>query len=173
MKIELRVNGLRTAAVLKGMIDAYVEAYDADDADEQTRFLSRRPVERVEAGNVPQIPMGDEPKAKRGRKAAAEKEPAPAPEPVAEEPEPAIRATPEDRQPVAEVEQIEEAEVVASSAPPSLDDLKAAMAKVQEVRGMDWLVKNVQTLLGAPRASAVADEDRAAAIARLEEAARG
>lgn len=125
------------------------------------------------------IPPQEEPKAKRGRKAAAEKEPAPAPVPdeaphaVNEEPEPAIRATPEDRQPVAEVEQIEEAEVVASSAPPSLDDLKAAMAKVQEVRGMDWLVKNVQALLGAPRASAVADEDRAAAIARLEEAARG
>lgn len=119
------------------------------------------------------VPPQEEPKAKRGRKAAAEKEPAPTPEPVAEEPEPAIRATPEDRQPVAEVEQIEEAEVVASSAPPSLDDLKAAMTKVQEVRGMDWLVKNVQTLLGAPRASVVADEDRAAAIARLEEAARG
>jgi len=127
-------------------------------------------------GPGPVIPPQEEPKAKRGRKAAAEKEAASAPEPAAEvpaaaEPEPAIRATPEDRQPVAEVEQIEEAEVIVGT--PTLDDLKAAMAKVQEVRGMDWLVKNVQALLGAPRASAVADEDRAAAIARLEEAARG
>lgn len=114
----------------------------------------------------------EEPKAKRGRK-AAEKEPAPAPVPdeaphaVNEEPEPSIRATPEDRQPV---ETVEEAVIVGT---PSLDDLKAAMAKVQEARGMPWLVANVNDLLGAPRASAVAEGDRAAAIARLEEAARG
>ena len=125
----------------------------------------------LSAGPGPVVPPQEEPKAKRGRK-AAEKEPAPAPEPVAEvadapEAEPAIRATPEDRQPV---EAVEEAVVVGT---PSLDDLKAAMAKVQEARGMPWLVANVNDLLGAPRASAVAEGDRAAAIARLEEAARG
>ena len=134
---------------------------------QQRELTEAEKVEILSAGPGPIVPA-EESKAKRGRK-AAEKEPAPVPEPVAEAPEaePAIRATPEDRQPV---ETVEEAVVVGT---PSLEDLKAAMAKVQEARGMPWLVANVGELLGAPRASAVAEGDRAAAIARLEEAARG
>ncbi len=168
MKIEFHIEGAASAAAFAAFLPQYQAALKAD---EETWRAARAADGNVafgieSAAPAPeQAPVAAEPeKPKRGR-------PAKAAEPV-KEPEPAIRATPEDRQPV---DAIEDAEVVSETPAPkvySREDLRAALADYVEVVGMAKANETKGALLGYPKFSEVPEDAKAfeAAIVRIREA---
>jgi hypothetical protein len=183
MEVKIELRGAASVAWLKSVLDGYETARAADQVEEDQRWRESNPFGNVsETGEVlstsAEAPVeAEKPKSTRTRKKAEE----PAPEQAQ------ITTSPEDRKPAdsTPVEEIEEAEVVAETAPEvdvfedvpapkvyTRDDVKAAMQVYVAKHGMDALAANAQTLLGAPKLSGIPEDAAAfeAAVKRLEAA---
>lgn len=160
MKIEFHIEGGASAAAFA----AFLPVYQAALREDEEAWRAKNPM--PEAGAAPAAPepapvAAEVGKPKRGRPAKAAE--------TAPEPTPAIRATPEDRQPV------EDAEVVAEEAPPKVyvrEDLRAALAEYVEVVGMARANETKGVLLGYAKFSEVPEDAKAfeAAVVRIREA---
>jgi len=176
MKMEIYVTGAATAKALSDFLPIWVQALK----DDVPRYGGETAKAAFNEGAKAHVAVpAEEEKPKRGRagKAKAEEPAAPASPVVVEEAEPAIRATPEDRQPV---EEIVEAEVVAETPAEAKvytrDDVKAALGAYAEKFGMAQAASEGVKLMGAPRISALPEDPAAfaAAVKALNEAvARG
>lgn len=174
MKIELFLEGPRTLAAFAQFLPVYAAA-QAEDAERwQNTLCAPVSASDIISENGPEAPTpAEDEKPKRGRAVK------PKAEEPAKEPEPAIRATPEDRQPVAEPV-TEEPEVVVGEVEDvtgyTRDDVKAALGAYAEKFGMAQAASEGVKLMGAPRISALPDDPVmfAAAVKALNEAvARG
>jgi hypothetical protein len=192
VKIEFHLEGPHVCAWFATAVIGYNEARAKDVAEWEAKLTSagnafgdgapRSTAAEAEAEPAPAEPE----KPKRTRK--AKEDPAPAAGEGTGTLTPAnniaqsvaqITTSPEDRKPV---EEIEEAEVVTETvdvfeeAPAAKvytrDDVKEAMQRYVAKHGMDTLAKNAETLLGAPKLSAIPDDPAAfkAAVERLEAA---
>ena len=163
MKVEFHIEGPATTAAFA----AFLPAYSAAILQDEETWREKRAADGIFMGGA----LGTPPQ-------APEAAPTPAPEPAkktrskaaAKEPEPAIRATPEDRQPVG-VETVEEAELVtdvfddAHAVTLTREDVKLALAAYAEKFGMAKAQAEGPKLMGAPRLSALPDEQEAFAKA--------
>ena len=167
MRIEFHLEGPRTVAWFQTAINGYHEALVADREEADKRWTRANPTGEVLVDPAPA--EAEKPKATRSRK--AKEEPAPT---TLEEPA-QITASPEDRKPVEEIEEAEVVDVFEEAAPAKVytrDDVKAAMQTYVAKHGMDALAKNAETMLGAPKLSAIPEDAAAfeAAVKRLEAA---
>jgi hypothetical protein len=176
MKIEIYVEGPKGAALVADFLPKFQVARDEDEAASRREYLAESAAAQKAAAEVQAVE--EEEKPKRGRKTESKiltgmKEAVA----HAKEPEPAIRATPEDRQPepVAEEPEVVVGEVEDVSGY-TRDDVKAALAAYAEKFGMPQAASEGVKLMGAPRISALPDDPVvfAAAVKALNEAvARG
>jgi hypothetical protein len=176
VKIEIHLQGPLTVAWLKNALDGYAAAAEADREEADRRFKESYQAVATQAFAEAETAPAEPEKPKRTRKAKADEATSAGPQ---EEPAAQITNSPEDRKPV---EEIEEAEVVTETvdvfeeAPAAKvytrDDVKEAMQRYVAKHGMDTLAKNAETLLGAPKLSAIPDDPAAfkAAVERLEAA---
>jgi hypothetical protein len=155
VKIELYISGAAQAAVFAEFLPKWQAAARADFEASGNVLVSATPVP---------TPVAEAP--------------APEPEPIKRtrgkaktaEPTPSITATPEDRQPV-DVEAVEEAEVIGDvfdDAPATVltrEDVKLALAAYAEKFGMAKAQAEGPKLVGAPRLSALPDDQEAFAKA--------
>lgn len=166
MKMELWVSGPATAKALAEFLPVWMEAAREDVP--QVAFVGGG------ENLVALTPAAEEEKPKRGRAAKSKaEEPAKEPE-LKAEPELAIRATPEDRQPAEEPEVVT-GEVLDDKVY-TRDDVKAALGAYAEKFGMAQAASEGVKLMGAPRISALPEDPVAfaAAVKALNEAvARG
>ena len=169
MKVEFYLEGPATTAAFV----AFLPAYRAAILQDEETWREKRAADGILTGGALGTPTQ-----------APEAAPTPAPEPAkktrgkaaAKEPEPAIRATPEDRKPP--VEEVEEAEIVedvfddAPAVTLTREDVKLALAAYAEKFGMAKAQAEGPKLMGAPRLSALPDEQEAfaKAIKALREA---
>ena len=169
MKVEFHIEGPATTAAFA----AFLPAYSAAILQDEETWREKRAADGIFTGGALGTPTQ-----------APEAAPTPAPEPAkktrgkaaAKEPEPAIRATPEDRKPP--VEEVEEAEIVedvfddAPAVTLTREDVKLALAAYAEKFGMAKAQAEGPKLMGAPRLSALPDEQEAfaKAIKALREA---
>jgi hypothetical protein len=169
VKIELYIGGAAQAAVFAEFLPKWQAAEREDYKASGNELVAATPVPTPVAEAPAPAPELEPAKKPRGRAAKAT-------EPVAEA-APAIRATPEDRQPV-DVEAVEEAEVVEDvfdDAPATVltrEDVKLALAAYAEKFGMAKAQAEGPKLMGAPRLSALPDDQEAfaKAIKALREA---
>lgn len=138
-------------------------------ADEEAYYAAKRDLDvpcAPDEAPAP-APAAEEEKPKRGRAAK------PKAEEPAKEPEPAIRATPEDRQPepAAEEPKTVTGEVLDDKVY-TRDDVKAALGAYAEKFGMAQAASEGVKLMGAPRISALPEDPAAfaAAVKALTEA---
>lgn len=178
MRIEFHLEGPRTVAWFQTAINGYHEALVADREEADKRWLAAHP--HVSPGQLdpdgnspsteaPAPVEAEKPKATRSRKAKDE------PAPTTQEEPAQITTSPEDRKPVEEIEEAEVVDVFEEAAPAKVytrDDVKAAMQTYVAKHGMDALAKNAETMLGAPKLSAIPEDAAAfeAAVKRLEAA---
>lgn len=173
MKIELYIDGPKAGLVFAEMLPKLLAAEQEDSADWRAKNPivggeASAPTPVAEAPAPAPTPEPEPAKRTRGKAKAAE--------PVTEA-APAIRATPEDRQPVG-VETVEEAELVtdvfddAPAVTLTREDVKLALAAYAEKFGMAKAQAEGPKLMGAPRLSALPDEQEAfaKAIKALREA---
>lgn len=170
MKIEFHLEGPRTVAWFQNAINGYNEALVADREEADKRWMRANPTGEVLVDPAPV--EAEKPKATRSRKAKDEPAPTTLEEPAQ------ITASPEDRKPVEEIEEAEVVDVFEEAAPAKVytrDDVKAAMQTYVAKHGMDALAKNAETMLGAPKLSAIPEDAAAfeAAVKRLEAAVEG
>lgn len=172
MKIELFLEGPRTLAAFAQFLPVYAAA-QAEDAERWQNKLHSAVLGALNEDGAPAPTPAEDEKPKRVRAVK------PKAEEPAKEPEPAIRATPEDRQPAPEPE-AEEPEVVVGEVEDvtgyTRDDVKAALGAYAEKFGMAQAASEGVKLMGAPRISALPDDPAmfAAAVKALNEAvARG
>lgn len=180
MKIEFYIEGPARAAAFAEFLPKWREAEEKDEeADARARWEARRAAEGASDPLPPATPNEVGPTETAGANEAPAKRTrgkAKAAEPVTEA-APAIRATPEDRQPVG-VETVEEAELVtdvfddAPAVTLTREDVKLALAAYAEKFGMAKAQAEGPKLMGAPRLSALPDEQEAfaKAIKALREA---
>lgn len=167
MKIEIYVEGPKGAALVADFLPKFQVARDEDEAASRREYLAESAAAQKAAAQA--LAVEDEDRPKRGRAVK------PKAEEPAKEPEPAIRATPEDRQPVAEEPEVVVGEVEDVTGY-TRDDVKAALGAYAEKFGMGQAASEGVKLMGAPRISALPDDPVmfAAAVKALNEAvARG
>jgi hypothetical protein len=171
MKVEIYVEGPKGAALVADFLPKFQVARDEDEAASRREYLAESAAAQKAAAEAQVVEEEEKPKRGRAVKPKAEE--------PAKEPEPAIRATPEDRQPVAEPV-TEEPEVVVGEVEDvtgyTRDDVKAALGAYAEKFGMAQAASEGVKLMGAPRISALPDDPVmfAAAVKALNEAvARG
>lgn len=180
MKVELFIEGRHVTAVFAAFLPELAAARQKD-AEEWNAQIGTGAVTAnygvatsVVALTDDPAPAAEEEKPKRGRAAKSKaEEPAKEPE-LKAEPEPAIRATPEDRQPAEEPEVVT-GEVLDDKVY-TRDDVKAALGAYAEKFGMAQAASEGVKLMGAPRISALPEDPAAfaAAVKALNEAvARG
>lgn len=162
MKVEFYVEGAHTSAAFAAFLPLWNEARGKDY--EASRLGASISVNS--AGVVVETPEPEPAKRTRGKAKVTE--------PVAEA-APAIRATPEDRQPPAEIEEAEIVGDVFDDAPATVltrEDVKLALAAYAEKFGMAKAQAEGPKLMGAPRLSALPDDQEAfaKAIKALREA---
>lgn len=167
MKMELWVTGPASAKALAEFMPIWMEALREDVP--QVKYFGEPIAQNTPTSHI-EVPTEEE-KPKRGRAAK------PKAEEPAKEPEPAIRATPEDRQPepVAEEPEAVAGEVVDDKVY-TRQDVKDALAAYADKFGMAQAASEGVKLMGAPRISALPEDPAmfAAAVKALTEAvARG